>query len=140
MQDFKCVSHTAFRKFDHYIGKVMNRNMTSDVIYCEYDDVFMRSNSDVYEWSDEDLTINSILEQPEPEEVSPELSTLEIMQAAAFNPDFLPIPEYVLNNEVKNLALTPEMEFFNFTNGEYEYLIYKDVQLRDRELQIKKDF
>lgn len=74
------------------------------------------------------------------EEESSDLSTLEIMQTAAFQPDFLPIPEYVLNNEVKNRPLTPEMEFFNFTNGEYEYLVYKDVQLRDRELQIKKDF
>lgn len=54
MQDFKCVSHTAFRKFDYYIAKVMNRNVTNDVIYCEYDFAYMPSNPDEYEWSDED--------------------------------------------------------------------------------------
>ena len=32
------------------------------------------------------------------------------------------------------------MEFFNFTNGEYENLVLKDVQLRERELKIKADF
>ena len=33
--DFKCVSQTAFRKFDNYLGKVMNRAMTDNVIYCD---------------------------------------------------------------------------------------------------------
>lgn len=32
------------------------------------------------------------------------------------------------------------MEIFNFSNGEYEYLVYKDVELRERELKIKQDF
>ena len=62
------------------------------------------------------------------------------MRAASFDPELLPIPEYVLNQAVKNRPLTPEMEIFNFSNGEYEYLVFKDVQLRERELKIKQDF
>ena len=49
------------------------------------------------------------------------------MRAASFHPELLPIPEYVLNQAVKNRPLTPEMEIFNFSNGEYEYLVFKDV-------------
>ena len=52
----------------------------------------------------------------------------------------LPIPEYVLNDAVRNVELTREMTIFNFTNGEYEYMVFKGVQLRDRELKIKADF
>lgn len=52
----------------------------------------------------------------------------------------LPIPEYVLNDAVRNIELTREMIFFNFTNGEYENTVFKGVQLRDRELKIKADF
>ena len=62
------------------------------------------------------------------------------MRAASFHPELLPIPEYVLSQAVKNRPLTPEMEIFNFSNGEYEYLVFKDVQLRERELKIKQDF
>ena len=62
------------------------------------------------------------------------------MRAASFHPDLLPIPDYVLNQAVKNRPLTPEMEIFNFSNGEYEYLVFKDVELREREVKIKQEF
>jgi len=32
------------------------------------------------------------------------------------------------------------MEFYKFTSGEYENLVLKDVQLRERELKIKVEF
>lgn len=32
------------------------------------------------------------------------------------------------------------MEYYNFTSGDYENLILKDIQLRERELKIKADF
>lgn len=46
----------------------------------------------------------------------------------------------MLNNAVRNIPFTREMEFFNFTNGEYENLVFKDVQLREREQKIKDEF
>lgn len=49
VQDFKCVSQTAFRKFDNYIGKVMNRNMTDDVIFCDYQYEGMDDNLHIIE-------------------------------------------------------------------------------------------
>ena len=50
--DFKCVSQTAFRKFDNYLGKMMNRTMTDNVIYCDY----YSNDAEIYflELSDED--------------------------------------------------------------------------------------
>ena len=56
VNEFKCVSHTAFRKFDHYLGKVMNKNMTDDVIYCDYQlehDLSFLEQSDVDQSMDE---------------------------------------------------------------------------------------
>ena len=49
--DFKCVSQTAFRKFDNYLGKVTNKTMTDSVIYCDYysndADTYFLDSSDV---------------------------------------------------------------------------------------------
>jgi len=45
----------------------------------------------------------------------------------------MPIPDYVMNDEMRNQPLTKEMEFFHFTNGEYENLVFQGVELRERE-------
>ena len=112
----------------------MNRNMTDDVIYCDFaiEDSFYDDEYYFLERSDEDQSINEVS--------GGRITTKQLVRQAANDPALVPIPEYVLNDAVRNIPLTREMEFFFFTNGEYENLVLTDVQIRERELKIKSDF
>ena len=61
------------------------------------------------------------------------------MLQAAYNPDLLPIPDYVMNDEVRNWTSEDEaVYFFKFKNGDYDPLVLHDsVPLREREMQKK---
>ena len=112
----------------------MNRNMTDDVIYCDFaiEDSFYDDEYYFLEKSDVDQSIKEVS--------GGRITTKQLVRQAANDPALVPIPEYVLNDAVRNIPLTREMEFFFFTNGEYENLVLTDVQIRERELKIKSDF
>ena len=120
ISNLSCVSHQAYRKFDQYLGKVMNKTVSDDVIYCDF-------SQDEISYLERPIDLNRV-------------STKDLVRQAAFDIDLVPIPEYVINDAVRNQELTEEMEFFKFTSGDYENLVLKGVQLRERELKIKADF
>ena len=68
------------------------------------------------------------------------MNSRELARNAAFHSDLVPVPDYVLNDAVRNTELTSAMEFFDFSSGDYENLVLSGVQLREREMNIKTDF
>lgn len=95
-QGFKCVSYTAFLKFDHYLGNIKRKTQTSDeegILYCD----FSYANHEEFNLTSEVPLATA----------ADELNACQIVRQAAMIPDLTPVPEYVLSEEIRNLELTP---------------------------------
>ena len=72
------------------------------------------------------------------------LNAFEITQKAAFgNPALFPIPESVMNDEIRSYEPKQNAKVFTFSNGDYEYSILgglAEEDIRERERKLKAGF
>ena len=54
-------------------------------------------------------------------------TAMERVKAASYHPDLLPIPEYVMNDTLRDWVPTDESAYFYpFSNGDYDNLLFSE--------------
>ena len=68
-------------------------------------------------------------------------NSIQIIQKAAQHPSLLPIPDYVINDEVRSFKASESERRFEFSNGHYELVVLNnDLPLPPIEQKLRDDF
>ena len=68
-------------------------------------------------------------------------NAIQIVKDSAQHPSLLPIPEYVMNDEVRSFVADKDAITYQFSNGDYEQLVIEGGQaLLPREQELREKF